>query len=137
MATKKAASKKAATKKPTTKKSTTKKKPSVSLTKAGKNPRGGLTQAGRDTYNSKTGSHLKPGVKGPADTPEKKRRKGSFLTRHFTTPRGPVVKDGKPTRQALQAAAWGEPVPKTEAAEKKLAAKGRKLLAQYQDEKKS
>ena len=132
MATKKAASKKAATKK-----STTKKKPSVSLTKAGKNPRGGLTQAGREAYNSKTGSHLKPGVKGPADTPEKKRRKGSFLTRHFTTPRGPVVKDGKPTRQALQAAAWGEPVPKTEAAEKKLAAKGRKLLAQYQDEKKS
>jgi hypothetical protein len=137
MATKKAASKKAATKKPTTKKSTTKKKPSVSITKAGKNPRGGLTQAGREAYNSKTGSHLKPGVKGPADTPEKKRRKGSFLTRHFTTPRGPVVKDGKPTRQALQAAAWGEPVPKTEAAEKKLAAKGRKLLAQYQDEKKS
>ena len=132
MATKKAASKKAVTKK-----STTKKKPSVSLTKAGKNPRGGLTQAGREAYNSKTGSHLKPGVKGPADTPEKKRRKGSFLTRHFTTPRGPVVKDGKPTRQALQAAAWGEPVPKTEAAEKKLAAKGRKLLAQYQDEKKS
>jgi hypothetical protein len=137
VATKKAASKKAATKKPTTKKSTTKKKPSVSITKAGKNPRGGLTQAGREAYNSKTGSHLKPGVKGPADTPEKKRRKGSFLTRHFTTPRGPVVKDGKPTRQALQAAAWGEPVPKTEAAEKKLAAKGRKLLAQYQDEKKS
>jgi len=132
MATKKAASKKAVTKK-----STTKKKPSVSITKAGKNPKGGLTQAGRDTYNSKAGSHLKPGVKGPADTPEKKRRKGSFLTRHFTTPRGPVVKDGKPTRQALQAAAWGEPVPKTEAAEKKLAAKGRKLLAQYQDEKKS
>ena len=34
----------------------------------------------------------------------------------------------EPTRQALQAAAWGEPVPKTEADEKKLAAKGRKLL---------
>ena len=34
------------------------------------------------------------------------------------------------SRQALQAAAWGEPVPKTEADEKKLAAKGRKLLAE-------
>jgi hypothetical protein len=46
-----------------------------------------------------------------------------------------VVKDGKPTRQALQASAWGEPVPKTVADEKKLAAKGRKLLDQYKSEK--
>jgi hypothetical protein len=129
------ATKKSAPQKSPAKKSPAKKKPSVSLTKAGKNPKGGLTQAGRDAYNSKTGSHLKPGVKGPADTPEKKRRKGSFLTRHYTSPSGPVAKDGKPTRQALQAAAWGEPVPKTVAAEKKLAAKGRKLLAQYHDEK--
>jgi hypothetical protein len=128
MATKKAAAKKSAAKssKPT--------KPSVSIPKEGKDPKGGLTQVGRDAYNSKTGSHLKPGVKGPADTPEKKRRKGSFLTRHFTTPPGPVVKDGKPTRQALQAAAWGEPVPKTAADEKKLAAKGRKLLDEYKHE---
>jgi hypothetical protein len=101
---------------------------SVSLSKEGKDPKGGLTAAGRKTYNEATGGNLKPGVKGAADTPEKKRRKGSFLTRHFTTPPGPVVKDGKPTRQALQAAAWGEPVPTTVAAEKKLAAKGRKLL---------
>ena len=132
---KKAAPKKAAPKKTAAKKSPTKKKPSVSLTKSGKNPKGGLTQAGRDAYNNATGSHLQPGVKGPADTPEKKRRKGSFLTRHYTSPRGPVVKDGKPTRQALQATAWGEPVPKTVAAEKKLAAKGRKLLAEYHEEK--
>ncbi len=38
---------------------------------------------------------------------------------------------GRPTRQALQAAAWGEPVPKSEADEKKLAAKGKELLEQY------
>jgi hypothetical protein len=101
----------------------------VSLQKDGKDPKGGLTAAGRKFYNEQTGGHLRPGVKGAADTPEKKRRKGSFLTRHFTTPPGPVVKDGESTRQALQAAAWGEPVPKTEADEKKLAAKGRKLLA--------
>ncbi len=106
---------------------------SVSLTKEGKDPKGGLTAAGRKAYNDATGGHLKPGVKGAADTPEKKQRKGSFLTRHFTTPPGPVVKDGKPTRQALQAAAWGEPVPKTEADEKKLAAKGRKLLAEAKE----
>ncbi len=103
---------------------------SVSLTQAGKDPKGGLTAEGRKAYNDATGGHLRPGVKGAADTAEKKRRKGSFLTRHFTTPPGPVVKDGEPTRQALQAAAWGEPVPKTEADEKKLAAKGRKLLAE-------
>lgn len=134
MATKKAAAKKTAARKAVTKKSSAK-KASVSITKESKNPEGGLTQAGRDAYNKKTGSHLKPGVKGAADTPEKKKRKGSFLTRHYTSPRGPVVKDGKPTRQALQAAAWGEPVPQTKADEKKLAAKGRKLLEEYHDEK--
>ena len=106
---------------------------SVSLTKEGKDPRGGLTAAGRKAYNEATAGHLKPGVKGAADTPEKKRRKGSFLTRHFTTPPGPVVKNGEPTRQALQAAAWGEPVPKSEEDEKKLAAKGRKLLAEAKE----
>ncbi len=106
-----------------------------SMPKEGKDPKGGLTAAGRKFYNEQTGGHLKPGVKGVPDTPEKKQRKGSFLTRHFTTPPGPVVKDGKPTRQALQAAAWGEPVPKTEADEKKLAAKGRKLLQEAKDAK--
>ncbi len=131
MTTRKTATKKAAKK--VAKKSSKASKPSVSLTEEDKDPKGGLTQAGRDAYNTQTGGHLKPGVKGPADTPEKKRRKGSFLTRHFTSPPGPVMKDGKPTRQALQAAAWGEPVPKTETDEKKLAAKGRKLLDLYKN----
>ena len=112
------------------KKAATKKAATTSMPKNGKDPKGGLTGAGRKFYNDKTGGHLRPGVKGAADTPEKKKRKGSFLTRHFTTPPGPVVKDGEPTRQALQAAAWGEPVPKTVADENKLAAKGRKLLAE-------
>lgn len=110
-------------------------KRSVSLPKEGKDPKGGLTAEGRRIYNEATGGHLRPGVKGVADTPEKKMRKGSFLTRHFTTPPGPVVKDGKPTRQALQAAAWGEPVPKSEADEKKLAVKGRQLLADAKAER--
>ena len=141
MATKKAAAKKSTAEKRARKtagKSAAKKpasRTSVSLPKEGKDPKGGLTQAGRDFYNQKTGGHLKPGVKGAADSPEKKKRKGSFLTRHFTSPRGPVVKDGEPTRQALQAAAWGEPVPKSPVDEKKLAAKGRKLLEQYHEEK--
>ena len=96
-----------------------------------KDPKGGLTPAGRAAFRRKEGAHLKPGVKGPADTPEKLRRKGSFLRRHFANPRGPMVKDGKPTRLALSAHAWGEPLPKTLAAAKKLAAKGAKLLARY------
>jgi hypothetical protein len=108
-----------------------KSKSSVSVPASGKDPRGGLTAKGRKIYNEAAGSNLKPGVKGPADTPEKLRRKGSFLTRHFTHPRGPMVKDGKPTRLALSAHAWGEPVPKTETAAKKLAAKGRALLRKY------
>ena len=138
MATKKAAAKKTPGIKTAATKAIAKKAPSkkaASLPTEGKDPKGGLTAAGRKFYNEQTGGHLRPGVKGAANTPEKKMRKGSFLTRHFTTPPGPVVKDGEPTRQALQAAAWGEPVPKTEADEKKLAAKGRKLLAEAKAEK--
>ncbi len=97
-----------------------------------KDPRGGLTAAGRKAFARKEGSHLRPGVKGPADTPEKMKRKGSFLTRHFTHPRGPMMKDGAPTRLALSAHAWGEPVPRTMAAAARLEAKGRRLLERYQ-----
>ena len=129
----KSAAKKAAGKKGAVKKAAGSRK-SVSLPKSGKDPKGGLTAEGRRVYNEATGGHLQAGVKGEPRNAEEKKRKGSFLTRHFTTPPGPVVKDGEPTRQALQAAAWGEPVPKTEADEKKLAAKGRKLLAEVKGE---
>lgn len=94
-----------------------------------KDPKGGLTAAGRKHLAKTEGTHLEPGVKGPADTPEKMRRKGSFLRRHLATPRGPMKdENGKPTRLALSAHAWGEPVPKTMTDAKKLAAKGTKLL---------
>lgn len=97
-----------------------------------KDPKGGLTAAGRAYFKKTEGANLKPGVKGPADTPEKQQRKGSFLRRHFANPsQGPLVDEkGKPTRHALSAAAWGEPVPKTSAAVKKLADKGTALLDQ-------
>lgn len=101
------------------------------MKKPGKDQMGGLTAEGRKAFARKEGSHLRPGVKGPADTPEKLRRKGSFLRRHFAHPRGPMQKDGKPTRLALSAHAWGEPVPKTDADARKLAAKGTKLLEKY------
>jgi len=98
-----------------------------------KDPKGGLTAAGRAAFKAKDGSNLKAGVKGLADTPEKMRRKGSFLRRHFANPQGPLADaDGNPTRLALSAQAWGEPIPKTPAAAKRLAAKGTKLLEQYQ-----
>jgi hypothetical protein len=107
-----------------------------SMPKEGRDPRGGLTAVGRAYYAQKDGAHLKPGVKGPADTPEKMRRKGSFLTRMFTNPRGPMVDSkGKPTRLALSARAWGEPVPKTMAEAHALAAEGHRLLARYKSQK--
>src|SRR5262245_56754202 len=100
--------------------------------KTEKDPKGGLTAAGRAAFKKRDGSNLKPGVTGPADSPEKMRRKGSFLSRMFTHPRGPLVNEkGEPTRLALSAHAWGEPVPKTAAAAKKLADKGAKLLEKY------
>ena len=99
-----------------------------------RDPEGGLTAAGRKYFNNKEGANLKPGVKGPADTPEKMRRKGSFLVRFFTNPSGPMQDSkGNPTRLALSASAWGEPVPKTVAAAAKLAAKGSRLLERYKN----
>ena len=117
-----------ATKKTATKKSAAPK----SMPANGRNPEGGLTARGRAFFAKKDGSNLKAGVTGAADTPEKMKRKGSFLVRTFSHPRGPMLDDkGKPTRLALSAHAWGEPVPKTEAAAKKLAARGEKLLEKY------
>lgn len=137
MATRKAASAKKSAAKSESKKGGAKKttgRPTVpaSMPRAGKDPKGGLTAKGREFFNQKEGSHLRPGVKGAADTPEKMMRKGSFLRRHFTHPRGPMVDDqGRPTRLALSAQAWGEPLPKTLADAKKLADKGHLLLERY------
>ena len=101
-----------------------------------KDPKGGLTAAGRRHFKQTEGANLKPGVKGPADTPEKMRRKGSFLTRFFTNPSGPMKDEkGRPTRLALSAAAWGEPVPQNAQDAAQLAAKGRRLLERYQNTK--
>ena len=98
-----------------------------------KDPEGGLTAAGRAHFKETEGANLKPGVKGPADTPEKMKRKGSFLRRHFANPEPGPMKDekGRPTRRALSAHAWGEPVPSTPADVKKLARKGTELLDKY------
>lgn len=103
-----------------------------------KDPKGGLTAAGRRHFKQTEGANLKPGVRGAANTPEKMRRKGSFLTRFFTNPSGPMKKpNGEPSRLALSAAAWGEPVPQNSSDAAALAAKGRRLLERYANTKKN
>ncbi len=104
--------------------------------KAGeKDPRGGLTAAGRKAFAKKDGSHLKPGVRKPVSemTAADMRRKGSWAVRFYGRAKLPPLVDdnGKPTRHALSAHAWGEPVPKTVAAARRIAAKGERLLARY------
>jgi hypothetical protein len=102
-----------------------------------KDPEGGLTEAGRRKFErSGESKNLQAGVKESSPTGQKARRKGSFLTRFYTNPSGPLVNEkGKPTRLALAANAWGEPVPRTQDAAARLAAKGRSLLRKYQKEK--
>jgi len=102
-----------------------------------KDPEGGLTEAGRRKFElSGESKNLQPGVKDSAPTGDRARRKGSFLTRFYTNPSGPLVNDkGEPTRLALAANAWGESVPRTQGAAARLAAKGRNLLDKYKLEK--
>jgi Domain of unknown function (DUF6321) len=101
-----------------------------------KDPRGGLTQEGRAWFERKQGAHLKPGVKKAKAkmTPQEMRRKGSWALRFYGRKGAlPALRnsDGSPTRFALTARAWGEPVPKTVAAARKIAAKGRRMLEAY------
>jgi hypothetical protein len=102
---------------------------------ATKDPRGGLTAAGRAEFHRKQGANLKPGVAKPESrmTPEEMKRKGSWASRFYGRKELPRLVDekGEPTRFALSAHAWGEPVPKTEAAARRIAAKGRQLLERY------
>ena len=100
-----------------------------------KDPCGGLTAAGRKAFARKQGAHLRPGVieKESEMTPQEMRRKGSWAVRFYGRAKLPPLVDagGRPTRHALSAHAWGEPVPKTVAAARRIAAKGERLLARY------
>ena len=69
--------------------------------KEGKNPKGGLNEKGRRSYERETGGELKPPVKA-GDNP----RRASFLAR-MGNMAGPMEKNGKPTRLALALKAWG------------------------------
>ena len=68
--------------------------------KAGKNPKGGLNEAGRRSARAQ-GMNLKRPVKS-GDNP----RRASFLAR-MGNMKGPEYRDGKPTRLLLSLRAWG------------------------------
>lgn len=96
-----------------------------------KNPKGGLTAAGREHYKRTEGANLKPGVRqgSGAKSTEAKRRWAKWAVRFYSNPRGPMVNDkGEPTRLALMANAWGTKVPKTREEAQAIAARGRKIL---------
>jgi hypothetical protein len=67
----------------------------------GKNPKGGLNEKGRASYNATTGGDLKPPVKS-GDNP----RRASFLAR-MGNMAGAEFKNGEPTRLLLSLKAWG------------------------------
>ena len=71
--------------------------------KEGKNPSGGLNEAGRRSAKAQ-GMNLKRPVKS-GDNP----RRASFLARMGNMP-GPEKKDGEPTRLLLSLRAWEAPV---------------------------
>lgn len=131
----KTSSKKTSSKKTSSKKTSAKKKKRTTTKRALENPKGGLTAAGRKAFEQKDGAHLKPGVtKKQSDmTPSEMRRKGSWAVRFYGRKSMPplVDRNGEPTRHALSAHAWGEPVPKTVAAARRIAAKGKRLLTRY------
>jgi hypothetical protein len=65
------------------------------------NPSGGLNEAGRKFYNRTEGSNLKRPQKSGTDG-----RRVSFAAR-FAGMKGPLEKNGKPTRLKLALKAWG------------------------------
>jgi hypothetical protein len=70
--------------------------------KEGQNPKGGLNQKGRDSYNKETGGNLKAPVKSGVNP-----RRVSFAAR-FAGMKGAMKKpNGEPTRKALALKAWG------------------------------
>lgn len=72
------------------------------MRKEHKNPKGGLTEAGREYFKRTEGANLKPPVKS-GDNP----RRVSFAAR-FLGMKGPMKKpNGEPTRKALAFKAWG------------------------------
>lgn len=91
--------------------------------KEGQNPKGGLNEKGRKSYEKQNpGSDLKAPVKGAPQGYEEMKRKGSFLVRMGSS-KGELYKDGEKTRLKLSLEAWGHRGDKESAV-----AKGRNYL---------
>lgn len=82
---------------------------SLSFSRGEKDPKGGLTQKGVDKYNRATGGNLKMAVTTPPSKlkPGSKaaNRRKSFCAR-MSGVKGPMEKNGKPTRKALALRKW-------------------------------
>lgn len=81
-----------------------------------KDPEGGLTAKGREHYKRTEGASLKPGVRNyESASPADKKRWVSWALRFYNRKDlPPMQKNGKPTRMALTAKAWGHSPPKNE-----------------------
>jgi hypothetical protein len=93
-----------------------------------KDPKGGLTAAGRAHFKRTEGANLKPGVKSYSSaSPADKKRWISWASRFYGQGNLPPMKkpNGEPTRAALTAAAWGEAVPADERAARAIYAKAK------------
>ena len=66
---------------------------------------GGLTTEGREKYNRETGSNLQAPVTESNPKGKRKSRKKSFCARMGGV-KGPMKKNGKPTRKALALRKW-------------------------------
>lgn len=66
---------------------------------------GGLTTEGREKYNRETGSNLQAPVTESNPKGKRKSRKKSFCAR-MSGVKGPMKKNGKPTRKALALRKW-------------------------------
>ena len=71
------------------------------MRKEHKNPKGGLSEAGREHFKKTEGANLKRPVKKGTNP-----RRVSFAAR-FAGMKGAEKKDGKPTRLGLALRAWG------------------------------
>jgi hypothetical protein len=76
--------------------------------KAFQNPEGGLNQKGRDYYNKKTGSKLKPPVSAAEakKSPTAAGRRKSFCARMSGVKGAMKDEKGRPTRKALALKEW-------------------------------
>jgi hypothetical protein len=82
---------------------------SLAFSRGEKDPKGGLTQKGVDKYNRATGGNLKMAVTTPPSKlktgSKAANRRKSFCAR-MSGVKGPMAKNGKPTRKALALRKW-------------------------------